>query len=74
MCQQMWTLERPFSHLRDGYHLLQILRKLKNGEIAHIEQPAGVPAPVWEVLGDFLSIDPEARPGAKVLWERSNAM
>jgi hypothetical protein len=47
--------------MRDEFELVRTLRRLKM-ECAQLDRPEGVPVPVWVVLQDTLSINPQARP------------
>jgi len=71
---QMWTLQRPFSHIRHPYKLITTLQQLKSGKLVEFERPDGMPADVWAVLYDCLNIDPDARPTATTLLERFRAL
>lgn len=66
----MWTLDVPFSNLRNVYQVLSMLRKLQNGEIAHIERPVSVPGHIWGAISDCLSVNPQDRPTAAMLLAR----
>jgi hypothetical protein len=63
----MWTLRRPFYDMRDEYQLIIMLRQLKMGQLAQLDQPVEVPEGVRTLLQDCLSIKPQARPTAKEL-------
>ncbi|KIM71810.1 hypothetical protein PILCRDRAFT_16705 [Piloderma croceum F 1598] len=67
---QMWTLRRPFYNMRDEYALIIMLRQLKMGQLAQLDQPEEVPAGVWTILQDCLSLEPQARPTAEELLAR----
>jgi hypothetical protein len=70
----MWTLRRPFYGMRDEYELIRTLRKLKTGQLAQLERPDGVPASVWAVLQDCLSVEQQVRPTAEMLLARFDAL
>jgi hypothetical protein len=63
----MWTLRRPFYSMRNEYELIRTLRMLKSGQLAQLEQPEEVPAPVWAILRDCLKVEPQARPTTDML-------
>jgi serine/threonine protein kinase len=71
---QMWTLQRPFYHIRHPYKLITTLQNLKSGELAGFERPNEVPADVWAVLHDCLSVSPQSRPTAAIVLGRFEAL
>ena len=53
--------------MRDEFELVRTLRQLKMDQCAQLDRPEGVPVPVWAILHDCLSIDPQTRPMVGVL-------
>ena len=53
--------------MRNVYELLVTLRKLKLRQLAQLDRPEEVPAAVWALLRDCLSVEPQGRPTAKKL-------
>ena len=68
--KQLWTLRRPFAHLRDKYRFILMLRTLRTGNLAGVALPEEVPVHVAAVLRDCLNDDPQARPTAGKLLAR----
>jgi len=49
---QLWTLQRPFSHIKHEHSFTTMLRTLATGELARLSLPEEAPAYVLAVLED----------------------
>jgi len=71
---QLWTLQRPFPHIKHEYSFIIMLRTLATGELARLSLPEEAPAYVLAVLEDCLSGEPSARPTAEEPLGRFEAL